>query len=290
MGSRGSARGTGTNCLECPPTDHGLHRPAGALINQPASESGAGAAAIKPLACRCPAGAGGAGEQPRAAVRAARRCDLHAASPPSVWASPRQPVCVQLAAQPRCDVRPRLPAEDPQRAGWCRFQAAPRSPLQHGLTRWHAPPELRRAAAAGPGPRAPGSWPAPRCHAHSCRTTRSSALRPPPAGRGGRLHPEPWQVPEAGAPLHPGPSPTPALGTPKPPLSSRGEPTRSPGHQARGQERRANASAACPQPLTGVFQVTEAAHLYPSLIITAWWPGAQAPVWSSHNASGVETS
>lgn len=57
-----------------------------------------------------------------------------------------------------------------------------------------------------------------------------------------------------------------------------------------GQERRANASAACPQPLTGVFQVTEAAHLHPSLIITAWWPGAQAPVWSSHNASGVETS
>lgn len=197
---------------------------------------------------------------------------------------------MQLAAQPRCDVRPRLPAEDPQRTGWCCFQAAPRSPLQHGLTRWHAPPELRRAAMAGPGPRAPGSWPAPRCHAHSCRTTRRSALRPPLAGRGGRLHPEPWQVPEAGAPLHPGPSPTPALGTPKPPPSSRGEPTRSPGHQARGQERRANASAACPQPLTGVFQVTEAAHLHPSLIITAWWPGAQAPVWSSHNASGVETS
>lgn len=57
-----------------------------------------------------------------------------------------------------------------------------------------------------------------------------------------------------------------------------------------GQERRANASAACPQPLTGVFQVTEAAHLHPSLIITAWWPGVQAPVWSTHNASGVETS
>lgn len=36
--------------------------------------------------------------------------------------------------------------------------------------------------------------------------------------------------------------------------------------------------------------MTEAAHLHPSLIITAWWPGAQAPVWSSHNASGVETS
>lgn len=174
----------------------------------------------------------------------------------------RLPGCASVSPAARADTLARAPRAEACGCGW----------------------------AGAPGSRAPGSWPAPRCHAHSCRTTRSSALRPPPAGRGGRLHPEPWQVPEAGAPLRPGPGPTPAWGTPTPPPSSRGEPTRSPGHQAQGQERRANASAACPQPLTGVFQVTEAAHLHPSLIITAWWPGVQAPVWSSHNASGIETS
>lgn len=231
MGSRGSARGAGTNCLECPPTDHGLHRPAGALINQPASESGAGAAAIKPLACRCPAGAGG-GVSSRGR-RCGQRGDAICTRRPLHLSGLRLVSLSECSLLHSPGATSCLPAEDPQRAGWCRFQAAPRSPLQHGLTRWHAPPELRCAAAAGPGPRAPGSWPAPRCHAHSCRTTWSSALRPPPAGRGGRLHPEPWQVPEAGAPLRPGPSPTPALGTPKPPPSSRGEPTRSPGHQAR---------------------------------------------------------